>query len=131
MSTPCLNKVKYRPDLLLTSSNNSLLYLVELTVGYESNLESNIRRKNIKYKELVKQQRKYFKSVKFVNISISSLGVFAKESSTFLKMLDDIGFDDKYKRYCIRRMMAIAIRTSYYIFCRRNKEWGDPQLLAL
>ena len=122
---------RYRPDLLLTSSNNSLLYLVELTVGYESNLESNIRRKNIKYKELVKQQRKYFKSVKFVNISISSLGVFAKESSTFLKMLDDIGFDDKYKRYCIRRMMAIAIRTSYYIFCRRNKEWGDPQLLAL
>ena len=49
-----------------------------------------------------------------------------KESSTFLKMLDDIGFDDMYKRYCIRRMMAITIRTSYYIFCRRNKEWGDP-----
>ena len=49
----------------------------------------------------------------------------------FARIVDDIGFDDKYKRYCIRRMMAIAIRTSYYIFCRRNKEWGDLQLLAL
>ena len=29
------------------------------------------------------------------------MGVFAKESSTFLKMLDDIGFDEKYKIYCI------------------------------
>ena len=27
---------------------SSLLYIVELTVGYESNLEPNIRRKNIK-----------------------------------------------------------------------------------
>ena len=121
---------RFRPDLLLTSSNNSLLYIVELTVGYESNLESNIRRKNIKYKELIKQQRKSFNDVKFVNISISSLGVFAKESSNFLTMLDDIGFEDKHKIYCIRKMMTIAIRTSYYIFCCRNKEWSDPQLLV-
>ena len=56
---------RFRPDLLLTSSNNSSLSVVELTVGYESNLESNIRRKNIKYKELIKQQRKYFNDVKF------------------------------------------------------------------
>ena len=58
---------------------------------------ANIRGKNIKSKELVKQQRKYFKGVKFVNISISSLGFFTKESSTFLRMPDDIGFEDKYK----------------------------------
>ena len=121
---------RFRPDLLLPSSNNSLLYIVELTVGYESNLESNIRRKNIKYKELIKQQRKSFNDVKFVNISISSLGVFAKESSNFLTMLDDIGFEDKHKIYCIRKMTTIAIRTSYYIFCCHNKEWSDPQLLV-
>ena len=59
--------------------------------------------------------------VKFVNISISSLGVFAKESSNFLKMPDDIGFEDKHKIYYIRKMMTIAIRTSYYIFCCRDK----------
>ena len=45
-------------------------------------------------KELIKQQRKYFNDVKLVNISISSLDVFANKSSTFLKMLDDIGFGE-------------------------------------
>ena len=36
----------------------------------------------------------------------------------------------KHKIYCIRKMMTIAIRTSYYIFCCRNKEWSDSQLLV-
>ena len=37
----------YRPDLLLVFPNNSLLYIVELTVGHESNLNNNIIRKKI------------------------------------------------------------------------------------
>ena len=98
--------------LLLLLLSLLLLLLLLLTVGYESNLESNIRRKNIKYKELIKHQRKSYNDVKFVNTSISSLGVFAKESSNFLTMLDDIGIEDKHKIYCIGKMMTIAIRTS-------------------
>ena len=42
----------YRPDLLLSLSNGSL-YVVELTVGYETNLENNVKRKKAKYRELV------------------------------------------------------------------------------
>ena len=121
---------KFRPDLLLTCSNDSILYVVELTVGYESNLESNVKRKNSKYNELIKEQRKSFINIKFVNISMSCLGVFAKESSSFLKMLHDVGFDEKHKMFCVRKMTTIAIRTSYYIFCCRNKEWENPELLA-
>ena len=34
----------YRPDLLLTTPNRSL-YIVELTVGFESNLKNNVNRK--------------------------------------------------------------------------------------
>ena len=37
----------YRPDLLLSCSNGSL-YVVELTVGYETNLENNVKRKKAK-----------------------------------------------------------------------------------
>ena len=104
--------------------------MVELTVGYESNLESNIKRKRNKYQELMKEQRKHFNDVKFINISICCLRVFAKESSSFLKMLDDIKFDDKYKMFCVKKMMTIAIRTSYYILWCRNKEWENPELLT-
>ena len=71
--------------------------MVELTVGYESNLESNIKRKRNKYKELMKVQRKHFNDVKFINISVNCLGVFAKECSSFLKMLYNVILEDKYK----------------------------------
>ena len=97
----------YRPDLLRQTSNECL-YIVELTVGFESNLQKNSERKEGKYAQLIK-------SVKFVNISMSCLGVFAKECSTFMEMLNNLGFQNNYKKYCIKRITTIAIRTTYYI----------------
>ena len=64
----------YRPDLLLSLSNGSL-YVVELTVGYETNLENNVKRKKAKYRELVRQLDENFNDVNFVNLSMSSLNV--------------------------------------------------------
>ena len=120
----------YRPDLLLLTSTGTL-YIVELTVGFESNLQKNVERKKSKYKELIGEQNEHFNSVKFVNLSISSLGVFSKEYSTFIEMLNDFGFQKQHQNYCIRRMTTIAIRTTYYIFCCRNKEWMNPELLTV
>ncbi|CAB4007496.1 Hypothetical predicted protein [Paramuricea clavata] len=99
----------YRPDLLLSLSNGSL-YVVELTVGYETNLENNVNRKKAKYKELVKQLNENFNEVNFINLSMSSLGIFAQECSTFLEMLGNVGLDKNYQTYCVRKMMTIAIR---------------------
>ncbi|CAB3999364.1 Hypothetical predicted protein [Paramuricea clavata] len=120
----------YRPDLLLSTSTGRL-YIVELTVGFESNLQRNVERKKSKYKELIREQNEHFNSVKFINLSISSLGVFSKECSTFIEMLNDFGFQKQHQNYCIRRMTTIAIRTTYYIFCCRNKEWMNPELLSV
>jgi hypothetical protein len=73
----------YRPDLLLSTSGGCL-YIVKLTVGYESNLEKKVQRKKAKYSELIREQSEHSENVKFINISISSLGVFAKECLTFM-----------------------------------------------
>ncbi|CAB4017371.1 Hypothetical predicted protein [Paramuricea clavata] len=120
----------YRQDLLLSLSNGSL-YVVELTVGYETNLENNVTRKKAKYKELVKQLDENFNEVNFINLSMSSLGIFAQECSTFLEMLGNVGLDKNYQTYCVRKMMTIAIRSTYYIFCCRNKELESPDLLTI
>ena len=112
----------FRPDLL---------YILELSVGYESNLQTNADRKKKRYKDLIAQQKKHYKSLKFVNLSISSLGVFSKECNTFLEMLNDLGLDDRHRKYCIRKIMSIAIRTTYYIFCCRNKIWSTSELLTI
>ncbi len=120
----------YRPDLLLATSSK-YLYIIERTVGFESNLQKNVERKKSKYKELISEQKEHFDSVKFVNLSISSLGVFAKECSTFIQILDDLSFEKTQQNYCIRKITTIAIRTTYYIFCcRKKKEWSCPELLT-
>ena len=74
-------------------------------------------------------QRKKFNCVKFINLSISALGVFDNESAAFLKMLEDIHLDKTNNKYLIKRIINIAIRSAYYIFCCRNKEWTKPDLL--
>ena len=120
----------FRPDLLLSISNDHP-YILELSVGFESNLQTNVDRKRERYKDLVVQQREHYRSVKFVNLSISSLGVFSKECDAFLDMLNDLGFDDRHRKYCTGKIMSIAIRATYYIFCCRNKDWSTPELLAI
>ena len=120
----------YRPDLPVLTSTG-VLYVVELTVGFESNLQKNVERKKSRYKELIREQNEHFNRVKFVNLSISSLGVFAKECSSFIEMLNDLDFQKHHRNYCIRKMTTIAIRTTDYIFCCRNKEWMSPELLTV
>ena len=110
-------------------TKDNCLYILELTVRYEINLRNNINRKRLRYSKLIMDQRKKFKSVKFINLSLSALGVFDKVSASFLKMLEDMHVDKTFTKYLIKRIINIAIRLTYYIFCCRNKEWTKPDLL--
>ena len=64
--------------------------------------------------------------VKFVNLSMSFLGILSNECSVFLDMMNDIGIDKKQPLYIIKKMINIAIRATYYIFCCRNRNWDSP-----
>lgn len=79
------------------------------TVGFESNLHKNIIRKREKYKNLIKDLKSDYSSVKFINLSMSSLGILSAECSTFQDMLNDIGTDEKQQRYIIRKMINFAL----------------------
>ena len=67
-----------------------------------------------------------YRCVKFVHLFMSSLGVFSDECSTFLDMMNDIGIDKKQQHYIIKKMVNIAIRSTYFIFCCRNRNWDSP-----
>ena len=109
-----------RPDLLLTVSSKCL-YVLELTVCFESNLLNNAIRKTNKYEDLVKHQKHQHDSVKFISLSISTLGVFSLHSTDVLNMLKETGFDEKHVNY--------IIRTHNYMFCKKGKDWDNPELL--
>ena len=43
---------RLRPDILLTTADKCL-YIIELTIGFETNIDSNPQRKEIKYRLLL------------------------------------------------------------------------------
>ena len=45
--------------------------------------------------------------------------------------MNDIGIDKKQQRYIIKKMINIAIRATYYIFCCRNRNWDSSDLCNL
>ena len=46
-------------------------------------------------------------------------------------MMNDIGIDKKQQLYIIKKMINIAIRVTYYIFCCRNRNLDSPDLMQL
>ena len=129
--SPCaLTSDSLRPDLLLVIPDKCL-YILELTIGFETNLRNNSQKKQLKYKTLIREQQKNFNEVRFIDLSMSALGVFDHLSKGSIDMIQDLNFDEATKNYMIRRTLTIAIRTTYYIFCRRNKDWDSPEFLML
>ena len=124
-----------RPDLLLRTKEN-ILYVLELTIGFETNLNCNEERKRLKYARLVSDLRPRFKSVIFVNLSISSLGIFSDSGSSFLEMCDSLSIDDQHKRYLISKLIYNI--HSYHLLhfcCRRCSpetiwDWKDIRILS-
>ena len=119
---------KLRPNLLLKTNDNSL-YVLELTVGFETNLASNSTRKKNKYAPLLSELKNQFKSVHFVNLFSSALGIFSNSCTSFLQMCNYLYIEPQHRRFLISKHSTIAIHTTYYMFCYRNKTWTNPDLL--
>ena len=91
-----------------------------------------LRKKNlIIYVNLINEMSRNYRCVRFVNLSMSSFGIFSDECATFLNKMNDIGIDKKQQRYIIKKMINIVIRATYYIFCCRNSNWDSPDLMQL
>ena len=77
-----------RPDLLL-EVHNKCLYILELTIGYETSLTSSIARKDRKYQDLTRTLKYHYNNVKFINLSISTLWVLSYILLTLLLCLEN------------------------------------------
>ena len=78
-----------RPDLVFISKN-SILYILELTVGLESNIQINSDRKASKYSSLIMNLKHTYSDVKFVKLSMSTIVIMVKSSESLLLMLEDL-----------------------------------------
>ena len=128
-SPSLISRDTFRPNLMLHNKHTNDIYVLELTVGFESNLKTNSERKLNKYRPLVLSLFSSYQEVKFVNVSMSALDALDSSCDSLMELLEDLDFAEKLRKRLISKIMNIAIRYTYYIFCRRNKEWTGPNLM--
>ena len=59
---------------------------------------------------------------------MSAIGAMGSSRNSPLSLLNDLHFDKTIQKRIIVKTMSISLRSSYYIFCRRNKPWTNPEL---
>ena len=117
-----------RPDMIVTQ-NKSTIFVLELTVGFETNLDYNTKLKASKYREMLKSPENKFEKVNFVNLSMGALGIVGAHSSV-TDILKALGFQQQEIAYSIKKVMCCCIRGTHYVFCMRNKAWSQPSFLS-
>ena len=102
---------------------------MELTVGFETNITKNSQRKLNKYADLTKRLEKDYR-VKYCDLSMGAIGVIGTDSKDIQHTFEILGLSKDESNYLIRKIINVCLRTTYFIFCRRNKEWEAPNLLT-
>ena len=138
-SPSIMTDTENRPDciLRLTGEHGSReLYIIELTVGFETNLQKNALRKKAKYSMLLSHLRQKFDKVFFVNLSLSALGFYGSSCSSFTDMLKHLKFTEekRYLRvqknsrdmYSHNLLYFLQAKQTMDRACRRNKPWTEP-----
>ena len=74
MNPPVITGADNCPDMTVTQ-NESTIFVLELTVGFETNIDLNTKRKANKYKEMLKPFENKFEKVNFVNLSMGVLSI--------------------------------------------------------
>ena len=114
-------------DMLL-SNGNTTFYVIELSVGFETNLNSNAERKHEMCNKLTPDHSSHFHSVKFINLSLRALGILGKSCEPFIGKCKELKLDKQHTDFIVQKLSTIIIRSTYYIFCMRNKPWTNPDL---
>ena len=108
MLFPVANPIFKMVDLVLVS-NSSCVYLLEVTVGFESNIQTNSDCKATKYLPLITDLQNSYSTVKLINLSMSALGILGTSSESFPSMLRDLNFDDTTKHKILSKTINTAV----------------------
>ena len=98
---------------------------------YYCYIQNNSDRKTAKYSSLINDLSPSYSKVVFVNLSMGAIGVMGSSCNSLLSLLHELHFDKTITKRIIMKAMNISIRSSYYIFCHRNKTWTNPELLTI
>jgi uncharacterized Zn-finger protein len=113
------------PDIVIVKQGK--ISVIELTVPFETNSSKARTFKANKYKDLRSQLLNPCEDFRLIPVEVTTLGFFTKNDYEFKETMRDVGICVERLTY---KMSEVAIRSTFYIYCRRNKTWNCPELLA-
>ena len=126
--SPCIiTGEEQRPDIVVKFQDT--LWILELTVGFETNIRKIFDRKQDNYHSLIHRLETNYSKVTYVNLSMGACGIIGKDSK-LNNFLTQFNIPPSDVSYHITKIMNIGARSTYYIFCRRNKDWLKPALMS-
>ena len=121
---PDADKYRPRPDIAIQKRNKTTT--IGLTCHFEKNLEKSRDYKKARYKNLgspLLSPRAHFNLILPEN---SSSG-FPRSTKSFEQFLKSKDLDAKIE---IRKCQEVVLRASYFVYCRQNKTWSEPDLIS-
>ena len=112
------------PDIVLQQGKK--LIVIELTCPTETNLLSSQEYKSDRYRELKNLSLVTCTDLELILLEVSALGFVTKHVREFKNLLNLFKYNTKRIMMCCSE---VAIKCSYYIYYRRNKEWLTPEIL--
>ena len=121
-----------RPDLVIVDYNEKTMSIVELTIPFDSNIESANNRKIKKYENLISDIENEGLSVRFFAFEISSRGYISPDNQKRLKQIMTLtdSFTHKMLNSLKLSLQKIVLVCSYCTFYSKyDSEWIEPQFV--
>ena len=115
MSPSIITGEDLRPDLIVVHQSKDI-YVLELTVGFEPNIQKNAARKYEKYETVLEEFKFTYNGVTFINLSMGACGVIGASAVDFPSMLTKLECEKKQLDYLMTKLCNICLRCTYYIF---------------
>ena len=112
-----------RPDIVLWSVSQRLVYFIELTVPFEDSVEEAYERKKLRYADLGAEAEQRGWKVRFCPVEVGCRGFVARSA---VSLLGELGVRGQSLRKIVKEMSDEAVRSSQWIWYRRNSvSWGS------
>ena len=125
---PNTEMYRQRPDIAILEKRR--ITILELTCPFETGFNKSHEFKARRYNNLRKALITPSAQFNLILLEISTLG-FGKMIKTFSKFLKELKLDDERIIDKYQEDQEVAVRTSYYIYYRRRKDWTDSELVYI
>ena len=117
---PMIKRTGLKPDIVLWSETDAKIFLIELTVPYESRIDAQHQFKLAKYEDLSKQLQREGYSSRVMPVEVGARGFVA--ASTFT-LLGQLGIKGQKRKIAIKRISEMAEKSSSWLWTKRNERW--------